>query len=41
MNVIAPSNKLIDESGGSMVFSIPITSIGEIKPLFKMIEVED
>jgi hypothetical protein len=41
LNFIAPSNKLIDESGGSMVFSIPINNINEIKPLFKLIEMEN
>ena len=40
INFIAPSNKLIDESGGSMVFSIPMDNITEIKPLFKLIEME-
>ena len=38
MDFIAPSNKLVDESGGSMVFSVPIVNINEIAPLFKLIE---
>lgn len=37
MNKIAPSNKLIDESGGSMVFAVPIHCIGEIAPLFSLL----
>ena len=41
MNLIAPSNKLIDESGGSMVFAIPMTNIEEVQPLFKLIELAD
>jgi ABC-type multidrug transport system ATPase subunit len=41
MDFIAPSNRLIDESGGSMVFTVPITSINEIAPLFKLIEHDD
>jgi hypothetical protein len=38
MNQIAPSNKLIDESGGSMMFSVPIEKQKEIAPLFRLIE---
>lgn len=38
MDFIAPSNRLIDESGGSMVFTVPINNINEIAPLFKLIE---
>lgn len=38
MDGVAPSNKLIDESGGSMVFTVPIVNIDEISPLFKLIE---
>lgn len=41
MDFIAPSNKLLDESGGSMVFTVPIESITEISPLFKLIESDD
>lgn len=37
MNIISPSNKLIDESAGSMVFSVPIHSINEIAPLFALL----
>jgi ABC-type multidrug transport system ATPase subunit len=38
MSKIAPSSKLIDESGGSMVFSIPIHLTLEIGQLFSLIE---
>lgn len=41
MDVIAPSNKLIDESGGSMVFSVPIHCINEIAPLFSLLQHDD
>lgn len=41
MDFIAPSNKLLDESGGSMVFTVPIENISEISPLFKLIESGD
>ena len=41
MDQIAPANRLVDESGGSMVFTIPLTSIQEIAPLFKLIELEN
>lgn len=37
MDFIAPSNKLIDQSGGSIVFTIPIANITEIGSLFKLI----
>ena len=37
MNIIAPSNKLLDESGGSMVFAVPIENISEIAPLFSLL----
>ena len=37
MDFIAPSNKLLDESGGSMIFGIPILNIQEISPLFKLV----
>lgn len=30
MDYIAPSSKLLDQSGGSLVFTIPVTSIKEI-----------
>lgn len=38
MDFIAPSNRLLDESGGSMVFTVPIANIQEISPLFKLIQ---
>jgi ABC-type multidrug transport system ATPase subunit len=38
MNRIAPSNKFVDDSGGSLIFTIPLTSTNEIAPLFKLIE---
>lgn len=38
MSRIAPSNKLVDESGGSMVFSVPLTNTSEIAQLFSLIE---
>jgi len=38
MDQIAPSNKCIDESGGSIVFTVPLTKPYEIAPLFKLIE---
>lgn len=41
MDFIAPSNRLVDESGGSMVFSVPIANIHEVSPLFKLIEQDD
>ena len=38
MNQIAPSNKFVDDSGGSVVFTVPLSSTMEIAPLFKLIE---
>ena len=38
MNILAPSNKFVDDSGGAMVFTVPLTSPYEIAPLFKLIE---
>lgn len=38
MDFIAPSNKLLDESGGSLVFTIPVANISEIALLFKLID---
>src|SRR5437879_2008300 len=38
MMFLAPSCKLIDTSGGSMVFTIPLIAIEEIQILFKLIE---
>jgi ABC-type multidrug transport system ATPase subunit len=37
MNEIAPSNKFVDDSGGSVVFTVPMTSHSEIAPLFNLI----
>ena len=41
MSTVAPSSKLINESGGSMFFTVPLHCPNEIAPLFKLIEVED
>jgi ABC-type multidrug transport system ATPase subunit len=41
MDTLAPSNKIVDESGGNVVFSVPITNITEISPLFKLMEEGD
>jgi|TARA_B110000285_G_scaffold99327_1_gene113142 ABC-type multidrug transport system ATPase subunit len=38
MEIIAPSSKLLDDSGGSLIFTVPLTSPYEIAPLFKLIE---
>jgi ATP-binding cassette subfamily A (ABC1) protein 3 len=38
MNKIAPSNKFVDDSGGSMLFTVPLTKTEEIAKLFKMLE---
>ena len=38
MDSIAPSNKFMDDSGGSMVFTVPLDKPKEIAPLFKLIE---
>ena len=38
MDIIAPSNKFIDDSGGSLVFTVPLNVPHEIAPLFKLIE---
>jgi hypothetical protein len=38
MDILAPSNKFVDDSGGAMVFTVPLTSPYEIAPLFKLIE---
>jgi ABC-type multidrug transport system ATPase subunit len=40
MNIIAPSNKLLDDAGGSMVFSVQIDKISEIAPLFSLLQQE-
>ena len=41
MEIVAPSNKLIDESGGSMVFTVPISRISEIGPLFALMQQDE
>lgn len=38
MDTVAPSNKFMDDSGGSMVFTVPLDRPTEIAPLFKLIE---
>lgn len=38
MDIVAPSNKLLDHSGGSLVFTVPVTNINEIALLFKLID---
>jgi ABC-type multidrug transport system ATPase subunit len=38
MDVIAPSNKFVDDSGGSMVFTVPLNAPHEISPLFRLID---
>lgn len=35
---IAPSSSLVDSSGGSMIFAVPVDSPQEIAPLFKLVE---
>jgi ABC-type multidrug transport system ATPase subunit len=37
MKQIAPSCKFVDDSGGSLLFSIPLDCPNEIAPLFKLI----
>jgi ABC-type multidrug transport system ATPase subunit len=41
MNQIAPSNKFIDDSGGSMIFSIPISKDSEMESIFQLLDEED
>jgi ABC-type multidrug transport system ATPase subunit len=38
MQEIIPSSTLVDESGGSLIFSVPISKITEISPMFKLIQ---
>ena len=38
MDLIAPSNKFLDDSGGSLVFTVPLNVPHEIAPLFRLIE---
>lgn len=40
MKIVVPSIKLLDEAGGSLVFTVPIANIGEIGPIFSLIENE-
>lgn len=37
MKQIAPSCKFVDDSGGSLLFSVPLDCPDEIAPLFKLI----
>lgn len=41
MKQISPSSKLIDDSGGSMVFTVPLDKPKEIAPLFNLIDTND
>ena len=41
MSAISPTSKLIDESGGSMVFAVPIANSEEVGKLFSLIEEAD
>lgn len=41
MDQIAPSNKFVDDSGGSMLFTVPIDKTQEISTLFKLLEDDD
>jgi ATP-binding cassette subfamily A (ABC1) protein 3 len=38
MTKISPTSKLVDESGGSMVFAVPLSKSKEIGKLFSLIE---
>lgn len=38
MKEIAPSNKFVDDSGGSMLFTVPLHATDEIARLFKLLE---
>jgi ABC-type multidrug transport system ATPase subunit len=40
MDIIAPSNKFLDDSGGSLVFTVPLSATHEIAPLFSLIETD-
>ena len=37
MDKIAPSNQYVDDSGGSMLFTIPLTKTNEIAQLFRLL----
>lgn len=41
MKKVAPSSKLIDDSGGSMVFTVPLNEPKQIAPLFNLIDSND
>ena len=41
MDKIAPSNHFCDDSGGSMMFTVPVKATNEIAPLFKLLEDEN
>lgn len=41
MSMIVPTAKLLDESGGSIVFCVPINNIKDIIPILKLIEKEE
>lgn len=41
MKMIAPSCKFLDDSGGSIVFTIPLSAPCEIAPLFNLINKQD
>uniref|UniRef100_A0A7S3IUH2 Uncharacterized protein n=1 Tax=Strombidium inclinatum TaxID=197538 RepID=A0A7S3IUH2_9SPIT len=38
MAQVAPSSKLIDESGAQLFFTVPLAAHNEIAPLFKLVE---
>ena len=38
MDKIAPSNMFCDDSGGSMIFTVPIKCTNEIAPLFRLLD---
>ena len=41
MKQVAPSSKFLDDSGGQLLFAIPLDCSTEIAPLFKLIEEDD
>jgi ABC-type multidrug transport system ATPase subunit len=41
MDRIAPSNKLVDDAGGSLMFSVSLDAKSEIEPLFRLIDVQE
>lgn len=40
MTKVLCENKLLDSSGGSLVFSIPLAKINTLKPFFQIVENE-